>query len=348
MVLAAKGDSLAARFHPQNGVVVMPGQRAYFSVTWSLGMPPGAALRDLHEVELLISGGPKPHPSVMFRVHMAIPRDEAVLAPFHYWVNTTCVTNRPLHPTQDLPFVRSVLPVFLFHRQAALVNDALMGTHTEGDLDADFMIKDCDTGLQRYVAGGMAGPGALEAGSALFRRGATSEYIPPIDFSDVPCVGTITLGKVVGVPVLYSSSINGSSGVAPAFKLTAQMLDSRWAFDNEEDPTAPRSSVAETVFVYQSVSGVLQWPTTFQFYKAAGASPDQFLRITLVEVSPIDDDEMPVAACVVTIPSLTANEGQRIPIRTAFYVLDSYSLYDQLPNISLLLKGATIALRPTS
>eukprot|EP00658_Telonema_sp_P-2_P061191 TRINITY_DN49934_c0_g1_i1.p1 TRINITY_DN49934_c0_g1~~TRINITY_DN49934_c0_g1_i1.p1 ORF type:complete len:168 (-),score=21.90 TRINITY_DN49934_c0_g1_i1:112-615(-) len=153
MVLAAKGDSLAAKFHPPNGVVVMPGQRAYFSVTWSLEKAPGTALRDLYEVELLISGGAKPHPSALFRVHMTIPKDEAVLAPFHYWVNTTCITNRPLHPSQDLPFVRSVLPVFLFHRQAALVNDALMGTNTEDDGDADFMITDCDTGLRRYVAG---------------------------------------------------------------------------------------------------------------------------------------------------------------------------------------------------
>lgn len=341
MVLVAKGNSSAVKFHPPNGVAVSPGQRAYFSVTWSMGQVPEASIsHEVHEVELLVSGGTKAHPTVQFRVHMGIPRDEAVLAPFHYWVNTTCVTNRPVHAANELPFVRSVLPVFLFHRQAAMINDALMGTNTE-DEEADLMITDKDTGLRRYVAGGMAGPAALAAGSPVFHR-ASLPYVPPTDFTDRVCVGTLTLGKVVGVPILYTSSINGSSGVAPAFKLTAQMLDPRWSFVEGGDN---RAGVAETSFVYQSVSGVLQWPTAFPIFKAAGASPDQFMRITLVEVSPMDDDEMPVAACILTLPSLTANEGRSIPICTAFYVLDSYSLYDQLPSISLPLKGASLVLQ---
>jgi hypothetical protein len=124
---------------PGGGLVLRPGQRAYFAITFvrkraqpgqQAAVPltptsgksaPGgfiaagqSARGSSAPVELFCVevDTREAHPPVAFRVHDDAPRmPEELTRPYHLWLNGSCLTNRPL-PSAEGEYVRAVLPVF--------------------------------------------------------------------------------------------------------------------------------------------------------------------------------------------------------------------------------------------
>lgn len=171
---AAIDPSQLLLVYPREPVLVRPQQRAFFSLTWGIGRSP-VGFRSLQEsvlVQLCVAGPVVPSSPIEFEVMCAHPPQDSATDhyPFHYWVNTTMLTNRPLSEERELPYVRSVLPVFLFlkeararrrsllalgHADAAAILGAQQRTNgsssavsTRGDDedDADLLVRDKDGG----------------------------------------------------------------------------------------------------------------------------------------------------------------------------------------------------------
>ena len=456
MQLIARGaggaDTAAALiFNPPGGVIVLPNQRAFFSVTWNSEKPLSSHL--VEDVQLLLSGPDVSPAPVTFRVHFSDPKNNQLYAPYHYWANGTLVTNRPLNTHRELPFIRSVLPVFMVQQEMLNAMGNLLGSaggyghhlhHPSGShhhaggggggansmgmglagsfnsgphlgrqnsefgfgSDYDFaddglMVRDSDTGLhRRVVSSGAVGPALLPGGTRLSphvslsntARGDAAEgnnnnnnqkggggclaaqmkLLAVRSWRGEHARCTLRLGTLFGFPMMTSSSLR--EGTAPSFKVLAQLLNTHHTYSHgkegsdtndaaaaagEEGAVAAGgnnsntfgwafeggASEAETQEVYQTLSGSLRWNTDDKIVllKRPNATLAQFLRLTLVECDPSDrGDETPIAAAIVSLPTDTASTLQPVPIFVAFYVFDTFSLFDSLPTSSLVMRGAAI------
>lgn len=128
---------------PEQIITVRPQQRVYFTVTWILTQK---AYMGHLEMQLRVNGVHQVSAPIIIQVHMSIPQHTVTDSPYHYWINTTCVTNRPMLSSQELPILKAALPVHRFLREECPVHQ------TEGMLVAF----DKDRGRQVLVrANGM-------------------------------------------------------------------------------------------------------------------------------------------------------------------------------------------------
>eukprot|EP00742_Colponemidia_sp_Colp-10_P023656 GILJ01028223.1.p1 GENE.GILJ01028223.1~~GILJ01028223.1.p1 ORF type:complete len:286 (+),score=40.09 GILJ01028223.1:3-860(+) len=278
---------------------------------------------------------------------------------------------------RELPFIRSVLPIFILQqggsasagsgnlgRSSGEYYGALAGAQMSADGEGEdwFMVRDGDTGLNRkVVSSGAVGPPLLPDGTKIEGNGTNSGLFssawnaisgskakrtavtPPPSGDQLQLLAirswrqqaakcTLHLGSLFGFPMMTSSSTG--EGSAPSFKIMAQTLSGSWQIDGIDD----------TQEVYQTLSGTLRWSTEDHIVlrKAANAPTAQFLRLTLMECAPSDRDETPIAAGIVSLPTDSASPLQPVPLFIAFYVFDTFTLYDQLPTSSLIMKGAAM------
>ncbi|CAC9488566.1 conserved hypothetical protein [Leishmania infantum JPCM5] len=354
---------------PSQVITVRPQQRVYFSATWNLTNR--ACMKTL-EMQLRVNGSQKPSAPVLIKVHNQVPQTSGNTdLPFHYWVNTTCITNRQMLPSQELPLIHAVLPVYRFISRSAPINQ------TEGMIVAF----DKDKGEHVLVRangvpvtmGKLYGTGHHQqrqspqrlslqkagiSASALSRvesmdLNAVSDLTSPFGFdtnasfvvrdsrvrnpfpsrgpllnlSQKTCLCTIALGLIRGFPMVYEAT----TGLSPSFQVSVTLLDQRgWQIVH-----------GETLPSYHSASGSLRWAEQLVLRKWPGATSQQFVRLNLTEVRPRDGDETPIGAGLISLPSMQRLYTQN-PLSVAFYVYETYSLYDQLNSSSLLMKDVNV------
>jgi hypothetical protein len=303
--------------HPAEAVVVRPQQRAYFSVTWNVSSPQPV---QTPELELSVVGGPHQGTQdgltapVVFRVHFSAPRPDDLDSPFQFWINTTCLTNRTMSHSSELPYIKSVLPIFFLIEKAA--------TGTQGTDDA-ILVRNIDNGASVMVAGG---PSMLVPSP----RASDAAVEQLLDLTDTACECVLSLGTLVGFPVPSSSSQHGA--LTCSFRIIATVTKADgWSLLS-----------AETEAHYQLPSGRIPWNETIRLQKKRGADCRQFMKLHLVEVSPRDDDETPVGSAIVSLSSLTHIRSRSATVHAAFFIYDCCSLYDDLASGGALLKGCSL------
>eukprot|EP00758_Cryptobia_borreli_P005219 Tbor_TRINITY_DN4781_c0_g1::TRINITY_DN4781_c0_g1_i1::g.16906::m.16906 len=422
MRMEAKNEMSGLVFHPSSGVVVQPAQRAYFSVSWNV-FKASELPKKIDGVQLLISSDDGfSKPPVTFNTHLSNPKGNAIQAPYHYWVNTTCITNRPVCASRELPFIRCVLPVFRIMMMNFDVilkdpvpsldmsnttcktseNDKCSTTSViQKDMDTHNLVHGmtassvsnngvyhCDpnsslqtskpNGVNEENSIGLLKPaaeysstnanvsvptgGLLSRITGIFSSSRTiktqhdsimSTHVHPVPvgqgiirnrFSET-CRCLLTIGTINGFPMMFSSSTR--EGIAPSFKITVVSLEPRWQVENKcssVNEGVVYNFSGETTEVYQTLSGSLKWSgedSHVYLMKHTGAPLSQFLRMILMEVSPLDRDDIPVASAVISMNSLIYKKGH-FPLSIPFYVLDTFSLYDELSSSSLVMKKASI------
>ncbi|ORC88021.1 uncharacterized protein TM35_000192650 [Trypanosoma theileri] len=325
---------------PAQVITVMPQQRVYFSATWNV--TERACLKKL-KVQLVVNGTQPPSAPILIDVHHSPPQPKAVDTPYHYWLNTACVTNRQFSLTQEFPLVVSLLPIFRF-----VSNGRASELGTEGFIVA----LDKDKGENVLVrADGVPIVSALNAMKAAPWMDSTLESLslsqasnntwmlqntgrhnylsdgPILNILQKTCQCVIHLGTIRGLPMVYEVS----TGVSPSFQVSITLLDQLgW-----------QVVVGETKPSYQSTSGSLRWDDQLVLRKWPGASCNQFIRLNLTEVRPRDGDETPIGAALVSLCRLDRTPAE-VGIQLAFHVYETYSLYDTLHSSSLLMKDAYI------
>ena len=323
---------------PSDLVFLSPGQKAYMSFTWDpfasskatssahIGRTPSIEL-DVTDVE---TGDP--FPSAPLVVHFGPPQGDGLLRPYHYWVNAAVMTNHPLPPF-ELPFVRSVLPVFLI-QLAADDGDASPPPDGEGgvagqelSLSGSGFARDMDTHEVYRVGPVTFGPPVVQmaAHSAAQLLASTARTM---DLTKQGCNVTFSLGVVHGLPPTDGS----------AFHVVLSSLSQGW--------TVTRG---ESEFAYQTLpSGTLRWDgLPLAIAKTASATPRPLLRLTLFEASSLTDggDEIPIAVASIELWPLHHTRIVRtIPL--CFAVFDSYSRFDDLESTGLWARGARATLTP--
>lgn len=366
--------------HPREAMTVRPQQRAFFSLTWGLGKAPlgSAFLRENAVVQLVVQGLAIPLAKpIEMELHCTQPQPDGKDLPFHYWVNTVPMINRPLHEEREVPYVKSVLPVFLMLHQArvqstsgpALGNQQGGTTHdgtgAAGSSPDHIVVRDKDRGSTMVIS---SSPVLAPVSLNLSEGTQPALFSPPakkksalgdatwIDVAlDRPCHYTIFLGPIRGLPMLQIGTgivhggqqppsspasedpSNGSplANSAPAFRIALTALQEGWSIVRGE--TGP---------TYQTQSGGLVWNDSLEVVREPDANPTMCLRLDLAEVSPYDaDDEIPIGCAILSF-SNSARVMQPTLFSSAFFVFDSYSLYDKLPRPSLLMKDARIVYRP--
>lgn len=357
---------------PSQVITVRPQQRVYFSATWNLTNR--ACMKTL-EMQLTVNGSQKPSAPVLIKVHNQVPQTSSNTdLPFHYWINTTCVTNRQMLPSQELPLIHAVLPVYRFISRSAPI-DQTEGMIVAFDKDKGETVLVRANGvpvtmgklyggsglspaqpsapplpsLSRASAGAAAALGGLESidlsaisdmvsqfgfdtnASFVVRDNRVSNPFPSrgplLNLSQKTCLCTIVLGPIRGFPMVYEST----TGVSPSFQVSVTLLDQRgWQVVH-----------GETLPSYHSASGSLRWAEQLVLRKWPGATSQQFVRLNLTEVRPRDGDETPIGAGLISLPNMQRIYAQN-PLSVAFYVYETYSLYDQLNSSSLLMKDVNV------
>ncbi|KAG5505519.1 hypothetical protein GH5_03548 [Leishmania sp. Ghana 2012 LV757] len=355
---------------PSQVITVRPQQRVYFSATWNLNNR--ACMRTL-EMQLTVNGSQKPSAPILIKVHNQVPQTSGNTdLPFHYWVNTTCITNRQMLPSQELPLIHAILPVYRFISRSAPIGqtegmivafDKDRGEHvlvrangvpvTMGKLYGSrrhqqqpppqqrLRLQKAGTGasaLNRLenmdldpVSGKESDFGFDENASFVVRDNAVSNPFPSrgplLNLSQKTCLCTIALGLIRGFPMVYEPT----TGLSPSFQVSVTLLDQRgWQIVH-----------GETLPSYHSASGSLRWAEQLVLRKWPGATSQQFVRLNLTEVRPRDGDETPIGAGLISLPSMQRLYAQN-PLSVAFYVYETYSLYDQLNSPSLLMKDVNV------
>jgi hypothetical protein len=402
--------------HPRDAVTLRPQQRAFFSITWGVGKSPISSQSLQHNVAVQLhmqrSADEPAIPPIDLELHCAQPQPDEMHKPFHYWVNTTMVSNRALHEDMELPYVRSVLPVFLLlQKMEASSSSGIGGTRAAGGSsdgsplggssivgasdsqqgDETLCIRDKDKGGFVMVRGGghaKTTPGssfALGSSTAASSVPSTEPFAsggrplqpwevklrsrpPKVDISSTAVRCVLHMGQLRGLPMVVNSSGSylgttssggsgssaapppssprfedtatdfssvGSQGSAPAFRVSVAPLQSGWSVTR-----------AETTPAYQAQSGALNWVGDYlEVIKQPGANTVQCLRLDLYEVNLADDDAIPIGSALVSLPSTpTVSDVMRLPV--AFYVYDSYSMYDKLSSTSLLFRDVAVELHP--
>lgn len=148
-----------------------------------------------------------------------------------------------------------------------------------------------------------------------------------LNLSQKTCLCTIVLGTIQGLPMVFETA----TGVSPSFQVSVTLLDQRgWQIVQ-----------GETLPSYQSASGSLRWSEALVLRKWPGALSTQFMRLNLTEVRPRDGDETPIGVGLISLSSMNSTHVFN-PMSVAFYVYETYSLYDQLNSPSLLMKHVNI------
>lgn len=358
--------------NPKDAVLVRPQQRAFFSVTWGIGQNPVGfnALQESLLVQLTVTGTTTPTQPIELQVQCATPQSDENY-PFHYWVNTTVLSNRAVgEDGGELAYVRSVLPVYLLLHGGGRSND--------DDGSAALVVRNKDQGGMVVLRSGSSmAPVIPESsfasgfdGSATMRSALSSSTSSTSRFYDllrrrgydvgaplevpklavaeqrVRCV--LHIGFIRGLPMVFSTSSPAAAAVpdgsaassdatsnntAPAFRVSLSALQPGWTVVK-----------AETSPAYQTQSGGIYWGgDTLVAIKDRDAPLLQCLRIDLNEVNLLDDDEIPIGCALVSLPA-APNVPQVSQMLTVFYVFDSYSLYDKLNSSSLLLKDSVMEL----
>ncbi|CAJ1013592.1 conserved hypothetical protein [Leishmania braziliensis MHOM/BR/75/M2904] len=357
---------------PSQVITVRPQQRVYFSATWNLTHR--ACMRTL-EMQLTVNGSQKPSAPVLIKVHNQVPQTSSNTdVPFHYWVNTTCITNRQMLPSQELPLIHAVLPVYRFISRSAPIDqregmivafDKDKGEHVlvrangvpvtmgklygsdqqhqrqQQQLQPQLSMQKSGTGAyalsrlenMNFMGGGDMVPQFDFDVNASFVvcdnhvRNPFSSRGPLLNLSQKTCLCTIALGPIRGFPMVYEAT----TGLSPSFQVSVTLLDQRgWQVVH-----------GETLPSYHSASGSLRWAEQLVLRKWPGATSQQFVRLNLTEVRPRDGDETPIGAGLISLPSMQRLYTQN-PLSVAFYVYETYSLYDQLSSSSLLMKDVNV------
>lgn len=356
---------------PSQVITVRPQQRVYFSATWALTNR--ACMKTL-EMQLTVNGSQQPSAPVLIKVHNQVPQiSDATDLPFHYWVNTTCITNRQMLPSQELPLIHATLPVYRFISRSAPV-DQSEGMIVAFDKDKGEQVLVRANGvpvtmgklyggsdaqspsqpqapqlpfnLSKTAAGALAGLENLDLSAigemaSQFGFDVNASFVvrdtrvsnpfpsrgPLLNLSQKTCLCTIVLGTIRGFPMVYEAT----TGVSPSFQVSVTLLDQRgWQIVH-----------GETLPSYHSASGSLRWTEQLVLRKWPGAMSQQFVRLNLTEVRPRDGDETPIGAGLISLPSMQRIYAQN-PLSVAFYVYETYSLYDQLNSSSLLMKDVNV------
>lgn len=348
---------------PSQVITVRPQQRVYFGATWALSQ---SACMKMLEMQLVVNGSQKPSVPILIKVHNQAPQTACTSdLPFHYWVNTTCITNRSMLPSQELPLIHAVLPVYRFISSTAPV-DQTEGMIVAFDKDKGAQVLVRANGVpvtmgklyssgQQPSASSSASSGvgsllrglehldlrAIDSASSQVGFDTNASFVvrdphrtnffssrgPLLNLSQKTCLCTIMLGTIRGFPMV----LEATTGVSPSFQVSVTLLDQRgWQIVH-----------GETLPSYHSASGSLRWTEQLVLRKWPGAQSIQFVRLNLTEVRPRDGDETPIGAGLISLPSMQHIFAQN-PLSVAFYVYETYSLYDQLNSSSLLMKDVNV------
>lgn len=352
---------------PSQVITVRPQQRVYFSGTYVMSQK--VCMRPM-ELQLTVNGSQQTSAPIIIKVHPNVPQPASTDVAYHYWVNTTCITNRQMLPSQELPLIKATLPVYRFlgkgpvdptegmivafdkdRGEQVLVSangvPVAMGSAASGNGGGGF-------GVERGGGSGWGGGvGAsafdgmdLTAGNlgdllANFSLDTNASFIvrdpgrsnllpsrgPLLNLSQKTCLCTVVLGPIRGFPMVYEST----TGISPSFQVSITLLDQKgWQIVK-----------GETLPSYQSASGSLRWTEQLILRKWPGAGSTQFMRLNLTEVRPRDGDETPIGAGLISLSSMSRIYALN-PMSVAFYVYETYSLYDQLNSPSLLMRDVNV------
>lgn len=360
---------------PSQVITVRPQQRVYFSGTYALTQP--VCMRAM-EMRLTVNGSQQTFAPIIIKVHANPPQPTATDVAYQYWVNTTCVSNRRMLTSQELPLIRATLPVFHFLGSGPI--DLTEGLTVALDKDKGEQVlvgadgvpvamggfdgpalggRPAGVGFGVEAGGGVAlvggfgadGQGAFRGmdlatdsfgdllshfsfdsnASFVVRDAGRSNLLPSrgplMNLSQKTCLCAIVLGPIRGFPMVYEST----TGISPSFQVSLTLLDQKgWQIVK-----------GETLPSYQSASGSLRWTEQLLLRKWPGAASTQFVRLNLTEVRPRDGDETPIGAGLLSLSSMNRIYALN-PMSVAFYVYETYSLYDRLNSPSLLMKDVSV------
>ncbi|CCW61995.1 unnamed protein product [Phytomonas sp. EM1] len=358
-LIPLKEASMYISVEPPNVITVRPQQRMYFSATWVHSQK--ACMRAL-EIRLVVNGLQRPSAPIVVKVHITVPQPTTTNIPYHYWVNTTCITNRHMLASQELPILRAILPVYRVLSSGGFV-DPTEGMIVAFDKDKGEQVLLRTDGMPLAMSRPSNHWNKLAMDSA-FRRDGTMQGIdlteaaitdlfsesvlnangsfvvrdadqidtfpvrgPLLNLYQKTCMCTIVLGTIYGFPMVSGLL----TGISPSFQVSITLLDQKgW-----------QVVIGETLPSYQSASGSLRWIEHLVLLKWPGADSTQFIRLNLTEVRPQDGDETPIGAGLISL-----NKMDRIhavnSLSVAFYVYETYSLYDQLNSSSLIMKDVKV------
>lgn len=348
---------------PSSVITVRPQQRVYFSATWVLTQ--GPCMKPL-EMQLTVNGSQQASAPIIIKVHNAVPQPTTTDLPYQYWVNTTRITNRQMLLSQELPLIRAILPVHRFISNSPI--DQSEGIIVAFDKDKGEQVlvrangmpvtmgrssnsvaavvsgqsthRDWNTAVNTLADGGLdfnvgdffPHDTMLDSNASFIvrdpsRSNALPSRGPLLNLSQKTCMCTIVLGTIRGFPMVYETS----TGVSPSFQVSITLLDQKgWQVVQ-----------GETLPSYQSASGSLRWAQQLVLRKWPGAESTEFLRLNLTEVRPRDGDETPIGAGLISLSSMDRIYAFT-QLSVAFYVYETYSLYDQLNSPSLLMKDVSV------
>ncbi|CAD2220556.1 hypothetical protein AGDE_00005 [Angomonas deanei] len=345
-----KGAENFIRTEPAKVITVRPQQRVYFCGTWNLSQKPD--MRNM-ELQLTVNGSQKPSAPIIIKVHVGVPESLTSDMPYHYWVNTTMVSNRTMLMSQELPLIRTILPV-----------QRVLGSGQIDQTEGMIVAFDKDKGEQVLVkANGLPVPMGGQQGAptttpsidpslvadlmnANFTFDSNASFVvrdrnasgtlsargPLLNIFQKTCFCTIVLGTIRGFPMVYETT----TGVSPSFQVSLTLLDQKgWQIVR-----------GETLPSYQSASGSLRWTEELVLRKWPGALSTQFVRLNLTEVRARDGDETPIGSGLISLRSMKRTYVHS-SLSVAFYVYETYSLYDQLNSPSLLMKDVNIVFSET-
>lgn len=378
MQLVARSRAPGGKFfvvQPPDPVTVRPQQRMFFSATWPINGSVATFNSALWTLELVVLGAEPACPPVEIQVFTTPPQSTDIPAAedvaYHYWVNTTLLSNRPLHVQQELPYVKSVLPVFmLLERKQQAWHDEAQRRGAD-----DLQVRDRDRGTfveVNTMHGVVVSEPRVSSHLSMMKPNPFARALQPsapliptdaLKSKSLQCL--VQLGSIRGLPMIHTSSVAGAAAAAAAAASSSTTATG--------SPTTSNGAVAgfgmaaatpgfrvrltalqegwhvvrgESSSCYQSMSGGLRWnDPPLELRRAPGASWTQFLRLELSEVSPSDmDDEVPIGAAIVslTVSEVKGGLPSVCPLMVAFHIFDSYSCYDKLSTSSLLMRSATI------
>lgn len=304
------------RSFPAAGTVIGPRQRAFFSVTFSgwnstnsSGTQGGnsaasssaassvavaqkvtglTALAQLSHAKIELSvhdvGTGEAHHSVPLRLHLRKADQGQPFgannssASYHFWINNVCVSNRSVSNSgKDLPYVKSVLPVFLMRAPTddvmAVAKEAIqqqqnaVAAATKNSNIPKALIE----GATQSNVAPESSPGSAAAMVAAAAGNATSKMGTINLATSDKFVISATIGVVRGLPG------TGTFGFScPTYKIVACPL----AEDSSETGGFTEFLSFETGEVYPSVSGSLRWDSPLVFRRKQrerkpGSQPQQ-------------------------------------------------------------------------
>lgn len=371
--------------NPSKVITVRPQQRVYFSASYVISQK--ACMRPM-ELQLTVNGSQPPSAPIIIKAHVGTPQPTATDIAYHYWVNTTCITNRQMMPSQELPLIRAILPVYRFIANGPINQTEGMIVAFDKDKGEQVLVSasgvpvamssSASYGGGGGVGGGVGGAGGYGSGGFNAARGfggdlgflaggggaldgmnltagnlgdllggftldANASFVvqdssrghrnllpsrgPLLNLSQKTCLCTIVLGTIRGFPMVFETA----TGISPSFQVSITLLDQQgWQIVK-----------GETLPSYQSASGSLRWTEQLILRKWPGAKATQFMRLNLTEVRPHDSDETPIGAGLISLSSMLRTYALN-PMSVAFYVYETYSLYDQLNSPSLLMRDVNL------